>query len=415
MALAFVRLTMRNRTMQNAKISTIARATCIALSSLCACEGSTGPSQVGAPATPSDTGVATRHGFDGGSETVASNTPDARAPAPVVALAEKPIPAPLVSRGKRVLSNVGKAAALVDGSYFDFNTWSANPTSTGPAWAAFDIGIGPTRLLLNWCALANGGYTTTNQGALGSYRIETSTNSTNGEDGTWTTVATVTDSGVAGQRWVRLFVTDAAKDAGGKIAINEVDIHDVSAGTSDTWVFLGDSVTALSLNRRVPDKSYPGLIHRSKSAYFPAMIGAGMGGTSSNDGVKNIDNWIALNPDMKFWAIAYGTNDAAGDRNGAGASKYESNLRTIITKLRAAGRTAILPTPPFNVDNQVALEKYATVIEKLRAEFSLPVGPDLFGYFQAHPTELVDKVHPGDSGQLAINKLWATAMLPLYP
>jgi hypothetical protein len=82
--------------------------------------------------------------------------------------------------------------------------------------AAVDVGRGPSRLLLSWVASGNPEYLDTSYGGPGSYRIETSADSTDGKNGTWKTMVTVTGNLVmnrahsfdfTGQRWARLVLT----------------------------------------------------------------------------------------------------------------------------------------------------------------------------------------------------------------
>ena len=68
----------------------------------------------------------------------------------------------------------------------------------------------------------------------------------------------------------------------------------------------------------------------------------------SGDGARHIDEWLARNPDARFWALGYGTNDAAGDAGDP--SRFKANLQTIIDRVRAAGRVPILATIPFASD-----------------------------------------------------------------
>ena len=54
------------------------------------------------------------------------------------------VPAPLVSRGKRVVTSTSGGAALVDGVYRTGPKWSGgSPSATRPAWAAIEIRAGP--------------------------------------------------------------------------------------------------------------------------------------------------------------------------------------------------------------------------------------------------------------------------------
>jgi lysophospholipase L1-like esterase len=146
---------------------------------------------------------------------------------------------------------------------------------------------------------------------------------------------------------------------------------------------------------------------------FPAMIDGGTGGDKSDEGAAHIDDWLARNPDAHFWAIAYGTNDAAG--NESETDRFRKNMQTIVSRVRDAGRVAILATIPFTSDDQHRnIPRFNRVLTELRTANSLPEGPDLYTWFAAHPDELRDRVHPNARGILSINRLWAEAVDALY-
>jgi hypothetical protein len=172
-------------------------------------------------------------------------------------------------------SGVTDAEGLVDGGYHN----SMHPsfgavTPEAPAWVAIDVGVGPERLLLAWTDPGWSDYRTTFGGAPGDYTIETSADSTDGEDGTWVTVAAVTGNEVksrshafdfAGQRWVRLTVTaPGANDTDDPEAADEVELrrdrHPRHHGQrlyrpQDTWLFMGDSIVDAGLRQaRGPDQ-----------------------------------------------------------------------------------------------------------------------------------------------------------------
>lgn len=98
--------------------------------------------------------------------------------------------------------------------------------------------------------------------------------------------------------------------------------------------------------------------------------------------------------------------------------RFRDNMRTIVDRVRAAGRVPILATIPFASDGQHRnIPEFNRVIEELRSASSLAAGPDLYRWFAAHPDELrEDGVHPNDRGVLSINRLWAEAVdAALYP
>jgi acyl-CoA thioesterase I len=324
-------------------------------------------------------------------------------------------PMPLISRNKPAFASGGNAAAVVDGSYYGNATWDVVPTAANPARVAIHVGAGPSRAMLNWVA-----YPGSNVAA--NYRIETSANSTNGSDGIWITAATVLANAeqarthsfnFAGQQWVRFVVTEA-HNVGQAISMNEIDVHDASAGTNDSWIFIGDSISYAAYNRAFYEGNFPERVRAVSPNYFPLMIGAGIGGTSTYDGVAHIDEWIALHSEIQNWVISYGTNDSSNGQPQL-APAFGVRLRSIVSTLQAAGKTVWVPRIPWNTGGTPYLSFYNAEVDAVRAEFGLGPAPDLYAWFLAHPNHLYDGVHPNDDGSRAMNQLWADAVRPLYP
>jgi lysophospholipase L1-like esterase len=343
-----------------------------------------------------------------------------------------PVAAPnaLISRGKPVfatsLARYAHPEAVVDGVYNSFaGTWSAGtPTPAEPAWVAIQVGAGPRRVLVQWSAAANYDYTDTEYGSPGSYRIETSGDSRDGADGTWKVAATNPSCTVhgqahvvdfAGQSWVRMVITGVPAKSPNGVQLDEIEVYDVSGGVSDSWLFLGDSITAMTFNRTTPSHqpAFATLVHERDPRYFPAMIDGGIGGVGAAHAAEHVDAWLALNPDMRFWAIGFGTNDAAG--NNTDTAPFRQSLAAVITKVKAAGHIPIMAKVPYSSDpSHATIPKFNLVISELTAQNDLLPGPDLYSWFLAHPDQLRDGVHPTDAGVLAINRLWAEAVAGVH-
>jgi lysophospholipase L1-like esterase len=326
-----------------------------------------------------------------------------------------PAPMPLISRHQPAFASGGNAAAVDDGEYYGGATWDVVPSEAAPAWVAIHVGAGPTRAMLNWVAYPGSNLPT-------HYRIETSADSTNGADGGWTTAVTVVDNGVdarahpfafAGRQWVRFLVT-RSQNAGQAISIDEIDVQDASAGGSDSWMFVGDSITAAAFHRGLFEGNFPERIRAVAPAFFPLMIGAGVGGTSTVDGVAHIDEWLAIHPHMQNWVISYGTNDSA-NADPQFAPAFGERLRFIVATLQAAGRTVFVPRIPYKTGGETYLAPYNAEVDAVCNEFGLGAAPDLYAWFLAHPDQLYDGVHPNDAGSRSMNQLWADAVRPLYP
>ncbi len=332
-------------------------------------------------------------------------------------------PMPLLSRGQPVAGVGAELARAVDGDYHPFFTWTAPVTAAAPAWIAIDLGArgaGVTQAMVTWTrSVAD--WDASSEAIAVDYTLATSATSTDGRNGTWTEVARVAGNTFGrrahkvpftGQRWVRLEVTAAV---GATVELDEIDVHDATAGARDTWIFLGDSITAMSVNRSHP--SIGDHVHMAAPAYDPMMLPAGIGGTSAQSARAHLDAWLDGFPDVQHWTLAYGTNDSAsGDPQFA--ALYETNLRALIETLRARGKTPIVPRIPYKVVADPARDvvpAYNAVVDRLVAEYGLVPGPDLYTWFKAHPEQLPDTVHPDEDGAAALRRLWADAVLPLYP
>lgn len=344
------------------------------------------------------------------------------------AATQPPRPNSLISRGKPVFASrdVQDAAGVVDGHYCTRPAWR---TTTYPTWLAIKVGAGPQRLLLSWNSGYTGDYLPNPQGnsygLAGSYTLQTSADSTDGTDGTWRTVVTVSQNVARtrahaipfeGDSWVKMTVTAPAPGTvDNLLGIDEIDIHDASAGTDDSVIFVGDSITAAAFFRcDQVQPSYAALVHASLPAYFPAIIDGGVGGVNSSYGVTGIDDWLALSPDFRIWALGYGTNDAW---QSLAPAIFERQMQQIIDAITAAGRQPVLARIPFarKGPQDADVQALNAAIDRLTERNHLPPGPDLYQWFKDHPEQLgPDGVHPNDAGSIAINQLWFAALQPLY-
>jgi lysophospholipase L1-like esterase len=329
-------------------------------------------------------------------------------------------PAPIVSRGKRVTSRPAGGAVVVDGVYRTKASWSGGkPTADRPSWIAIEIGAGPTRLLLEWTSSGNHDYLDQKYGAPVDYRIETSADSTDGENGTWRVAATITDNPArtrahaidfAGQRWVRMAVTRLSSDVfEWGLYLDEIDVHDLSRGGDDVWVFFGDSITSEVFDRAPEHQpSFAEAIAKRSPGYFPAMLGAGFGCMHHSDAVKRIDRVLALNPQAKVVVLSFGSNDWD-------PVAFRRDLLETIRKVRKAGKIPVVPRVPYRSDSRQDFPaRLAAVVDEVTREECLVPGPDLYAWFRAHPERLADGLHPDVAGSVEMIRLWAEAMAPLY-
>jgi acyl-CoA thioesterase-1 len=175
-------------------------------------------------------------------------------------------PNPIISRSKTTFSSPPGGAAVVDSTYHSGGWYAGSPSAQAPAWVAIELGLGPSRVLVQWDDGGTYNYRDPSSamvyGLPGAYEIQVSNDSSNGQDGSWTNVVTVTDNAVrtrghaidfGGKSWVKLLITALPPNAANGVTIGEIDVHDISATGSrmpdDTWLFLGDSISAFAYDR----------------------------------------------------------------------------------------------------------------------------------------------------------------------
>jgi lysophospholipase L1-like esterase len=329
-------------------------------------------------------------------------------------------PNPLVSTGAWTTGSSPDTIRLVDGRFRGSAWGGGHPTPAHPAWAAIRLQRPYRKLLLTWSSSHNHGYFEQYYGAPRDYRIETSADSTDGADGRWTLVAEVTENPVRtrahavpfqGQRWVRMVVTrlpDRVHQWG--LFLDEIELHDLSAGGDDTWIFLGDSIGAGVFDRSDARRpSFAESVAVLHPGFTPAMINVGLPRLRSWEAIDQVDEVLALNPDATVVAITLGANDGDLDR-------LRAALGGIIDKVRAAGKIPLISRIPFQTkydQDYVAVKNQ--VIDQLVLEHGLIPGPDLYGWFKARPDRLHDGLHPDDPGSVDMSREFARAAAPLYP
>ena len=331
-------------------------------------------------------------------------------------------PNPVISRNCPVYS--GKASqptAANDEHYFSFCFL------TTPDYIAYDLSAVPTderkQVLAVW-------YNTSSYDYIGSYKsrnMEPSdytieVNSAEGgaypENG-WEVVETVEGNtlssrqhlvDMAGYNWIRLNIEKADDESGKQASIN-FDVHNVSDGVSDSWLFLGDSITAGGMNNCY-GTGFATHINQIDSRYFPVQENGGIGGIRSIDGKENIDRWLSVSH-AKYVSLAYGTNDCWGNPNAT--EEYYNNTKYMIDAILAAGKIPVLPKIPASTNKDVKdnVPLYNAVIDKLYEEYGdkLVKGPDFGEFLLSSPDYLSgDGVHPSDTGYAAMREEWARLM-----
>lgn len=327
---------------------------------------------------------------------------------------------PVISRSCPVYSGTGQATAANDEHYFSF--WNG----TAPDYLAYDLSAVPeeNRRIVNavW-------YNTSSYDSIGMYisrnmepsdytiEVNAAPGGTYPEDG-WEIVGTVEGNTLSsrqhivdleGCNWIRIRITGVDGKDSGNASIN-FDIHDVSSGVTDSWIFFGDSITAGGMNNCY-GTGFATHIHELDSRYFPVQENGGIGGITSTDGRNHIDRWLSTYPG-RYVSIAYGTNDAWD--NQTGAEKYYENTVYMIKAVLAAGKIPVLPTIPYAAESDVNayLDEYNAKIKQIYEEYPQVIkGPDFDSCFREHPELLSsDGVHPSGDGYAEMRRIWAETM-----
>jgi lysophospholipase L1-like esterase len=238
---------------------------------------------------------------------------------------------------------------------------------------------------------------------------------------------------LAGYSWVRLRATagNPDNDPGNADAEFQLDVHDAHLGNTDSWAFLGDSITAGGMGHDPSGGQNFAERVAAATGNFPAYECAGIGyDTAIGQGLGRL-TYLLANSEAKYIGIAYGTNDGAG--NPASDYAFYDAYAAMIDAALADGRTPVIPTIPysndpahntaigdpalFNGGSPLPADRYLlnVQLEKLKADYRaqgkiIVDGPDLWAYFCAHPDEIeAGYVHPTEAGYLAYRNLWADA------
>ena len=240
----------------------------------------------------------------------------------------------------------------------------------------------------------------------------------------WVTLATVTGNhyhsrqhavNLTGYNWVRINVTAI----NGSVANNNVqlnmDVHDVSKGNLDNWIFYGDSITVQGFLHS--DPTLPAQINASITN-FPLMEDGGIAAYLSTDGASHISTWLPLFSGQ-YVGLLYGTNDAnnasVGDPSFGPA--FTTAMTSMMTAVTGAGKIPVLPKTICwgkTTNIQGNGPEINTRLAALAVAFpTTVVGPDLWAYFEANQSLIVDNdVHPTlPAGYAAYQVQWMNALI----
>jgi hypothetical protein len=318
---------------------------------------------------------------------------------------------PLISRDVPAFASNGEPAAANDDA--PNTAWGSGPL---PSFIAYDLSATPPserqQILVAWYAIRAPCYI--DEGASGerpiAYTLETNSAPGGGEAPTsgWNVALEIEDNRYCGRHhlldlggasWLRMNVTEGTDPS----VSFELDVYSAPNGASDSWLFMGDSITYMAMTHAFSDLS--NLVAEKRPDHFPAALDAALGGTNTSTAKDIIDDTLQDFPG-RYVVLAYGTNDHAD----------EFQMEALVQKVTAAGKTPVVPHMPWS-EGSAEGEAINLLIDGLYAKYpEIVKGPDLWKVFE-NRTDLIPSgdVHPNDEGQKELRKAWASMMVETYP
>jgi lysophospholipase L1-like esterase len=194
------------------------------------------------------------------------------------------------------------------------------------------------------------------------------------------------------------------------------------------YVAVGDSITFGS-HDDIPADGYgyePILasLLTASNGYPNIVINEGVSGDTSADGAIWISDTLASHPSAEYYLVMYGTNDAffpavpsglglnPGDPGYIGS--FKESMQNILSAIIAAGKTPYLAKVPYTTDPLISItsiQNYNLVIDELFFDNGIMIiPPDFYSYFQSHPGELDDGIHPNGMGYRSMADMWFAAL-----
>jgi lysophospholipase L1-like esterase len=184
----------------------------------------------------------------------------------------------------------------------------------------------------------------------------------------------------------------------------------VSAIPFAEYIAVGDSITfGTGDNISADGIGYEPILANSLGT---TITNEGVPGVDSAYGASNISSTLSKYPSAKYFLVLYGTNDAYASGGPVSRATYKSNMQTIISAIKAAGKTPYLAKVPYtsNVLYSIpSIQEYNVVIDELVAENAIAVSPpDFYTLFQNNTSLLnADGLHPNGTGYQSMAAMWA--------
>lgn len=338
------------------------------------------------------------------------------APVPSTPPGSTPSPMPIISEDVPAFASSNTANSTPQKAQ-DLDPKSSWSSTAIPAWLSYDLSSVPAaqreQVLIAWYTGATLDFINDKPNADQhlpiDYTLELNKADGGGEppsDG-WEVIETVTGNDrntrqrlvkLEGANWIRMNVT---KSSNPQAVGLDLDVHSAPDGATDSWLFMGDSITFMSTSYLFSD--LPARVHELAESRYPAIIPGAIGGTNTNTALLAIDDTMANFPG-RFVTLNYGTNDHPNDYH----------MKELVERVIAAGKAPVVPHMPWAPDaarQKEAQEINAIIDELYEAHPEIYRGPDLYALFEDR-TDLIPTgdIHPNDDGQAELRKAWAEAM-----
>jgi hypothetical protein len=353
----------------------------------------------------------------GGSSTAGKqSSTGGTAPIPVTPPGSTPTPMPIISQDVPAFAS-SSTANSTPAKAQDLDPKSSWTSTTIPAWISYDLSSVPAadreQVLIAWYtgatldfinAMPNAG-----QHLPIDYTLELNKAAGGGEppsDG-WEVIETVTGNDrntrqrlveLGGANWIRMNVTKSSNP--NEVGL-DLDVHSAPDGATDSWLFMGDSITFMSTSYLFSD--LPARVHDLAADRYPAIIPGAIGGTNTNTALLALDATMANFPG-RFVTLNYGTNDHPNDYH----------MKELVERVIAAGKAPVVPHMPWAPDatRQKEAQEINAVIDGLYETYpEIYRGPDLYTVFEDRTDWIpTGDIHPNDAGQAELRKQWAQAM-----
>lgn len=153
----------------------------------------------------------------------------------------------------------------------------------------------------------------------------------------------------------------------------------------------------------------------------------GIPGVRSREVDAHLNGILQRHKDAQYVLLLLGTNDAG--RSNVSVASYTTNMATLISKIKGAGKTPIVarvpprfgnygdnnqplpyPEPVSSAPNNILIQGYNSVIASGLGLLPNEVGPDFYNAYINRRDQFADLTHPNGSGYQLMGELWNDAL-----